>query len=336
MEKTKIGVIGLGGVAQLIHLPNLIKMNNVEITAVAELNKSRLQTVADKFSIKKRFCNYTELLNSGETEAVIILTPTSTHKEVAVNALKAKQHILVEKPLALNSAEAKEVLDTAKKYKKFVMVGMNLRYRPDAMILKSLIKSGEIGEPFYVKCGWIRRQSSKGKWFTNKEEAGGGVIMDLGILLLDLSLWLLDYPDVETVSSQSYYHNTKNVEDTFMGFIRCKNSSLINIESSWSMPVEKDQFYLNIVGTKGTASLNPFRIYKRLDEQFIDLTPAQTESSLNLFRKSYQNELKSFIGAIRGLNPVVSTGDESIARMKVLEAFNKSSLQKREINVKEL
>ncbi len=67
------------------------------------------------------------------------------------------------------------------------MVGMNLRYRPDAMLLRSLLSSGEIGDPFYVKCGWIRRQSSSEKWFTKKEESGGGVIIDLGILLFDLS-----------------------------------------------------------------------------------------------------------------------------------------------------
>ncbi len=71
------------------------------------------------------------------------------------------------------------------------MVGMNLRYRPDTMLLRSFINSNEIGEPFYIKCGWIRKQSSSEKWFTKKEESGGGVIIDLGIHLLDLALWLL-------------------------------------------------------------------------------------------------------------------------------------------------
>lgn len=335
-EKTKIGVIGLGGVSQVIHLPNLIKMNNVEITSVAETNKNRLKFVADKFNIKNRFCNYEEMLESGNTDAVIIATPTSTHKEIAVNALKHGQDIMVEKPLALNHNEVAEIIEASEKYKKIVMVGMNLRYRPDAMLLKSLIKSGEIGDPFYVKSGWIRRQSSKGKWFTRKEDSGGGVIMDLGILLLDLSLWLMDFPDVETVSSQSYYHNTKNIEDSFMGFFRCKDSSVISIESSWSLPVDKDQFYVTVHGTKGTASLSPFKIYKRIDDQFIDLTPAQSEKSTDLFKKSYQNELKSFIGAVRGLNPIASKGDDSLKRMKILEAIYLSSSEKKEISLNDI
>ena len=126
----------------------------------------------------------------------------------------------MEKPLARSYEEAKVIFDAAKKNKRKLMVGMNLRFQPDAMLLRSLLSSGEIGEPFYVKCGWIRRQSSTQKWFTKKTESGGGVIIDLGILLLDLSLWLLDYPAVLFVSAQNFNHNTKNVEDTSISFIK--------------------------------------------------------------------------------------------------------------------
>src|SRR5690606_40061205 len=131
-----------------------------------------------------------------------------------IACLKAKKHVLVEKPLARTYAEAKPIADTAKRHKKILMVGMNLRYRPDAMILKSILSSGEIGQPMYLKSGWIRRQSSKGKWFTRKQESGGGVIIDLGILLLDLSLWLIDFVPVTTVSTKNFSQITKTVEDT--------------------------------------------------------------------------------------------------------------------------
>jgi predicted dehydrogenase len=331
MEKTKIGIIGLGSVAQLVHLPIFAKTNNAVVTAVAEVRKSRLNTIGDKFGIKERYVDYHELLQKSDVEAVIIATPTNTHKEVAVDCLKAQKDILVEKPLARTFDEAKHVVSVGKKNKKKIMVGMNLRFRPDAMILKSILSSGEIGEPFYIKCGWIRRPSSSEKWFTKKEDSGGGVIIDLGILLLDLSLWLLDYPPVESVTTQNFSLNTKTVEDTSISFLRCKNSALISLESSWSLPVEKDIFYLNIHGKKGFASINPFRVFKKLEEQIIDLTPSQKENSLSLFKKSYENELKSFIGAVRGLNPVFSSGDEALLRMKILENMYSSSKQKIEL-----
>ncbi len=333
MEKTKIGIIGLGGIAQLVHLPNFTKMDNVVVTSVAEINKNRLNTIADKFNILERYTDYNEMLEKSDIEAVVIATPTSTHKEVSIAGLKAKKDILVEKPLARTFAEAKPIVDAAKKNKKKIMVGMNLRFRPDAMLLRSILNSGEIGEPFYIKCSWIRRQSSAQKWFTIKEESGGGVIIDLGISLLDLSLWILDYPPVDSVTTQCFYQNTKNVEDTSLSFLRCKNSSVINIETSWSLQVEKDIFNLIVYGTKGSASMNPFRIYKKIDEQFIDLTPSQAESALSAFKKSYQNELKSFIGAVRGLNPVFSSGDEALSRMKVVDAMYQSSKQKTEIKI---
>ncbi len=333
MEKTKVAVIGLGSIAQLVHLPNLTKMSNVNVVSVAEINSGRLNTIADKFNIKERYSDYNELLEKSEVDAVIIATPTSAHKEMAVASLKAKKDILVEKPLARTYTEGKAIIDAAKKNKKKIMVGMNLRYRPDAMILRSILGAGEIGDPFYVKCGWIRRQSSAQKWFTKKEESGGGVIVDLGVSLLDLSLWLLDYPEVTSVTTQCYNHNTKNVEDTALSFLRCKNSSSISIETSWSLPVEKDIFYLTVYGTKGAASLSPFRIYKKIDAQFIDLTPSQSESPMSAFKKSYLNELKSFIGAVRGLNPIFSSGEQSLLRLKIIDAMYQSTKQKNEIKL---
>lgn len=331
MEKIKVGVIGLGGVAQLVHLPNLIKLPNAEISAVSEINKNRLQTISNKFHIKERFTNYKEMLEKSDIEAVIIATPTNTHKEIAIDCLQAGKDVLVEKPLSRTYLEAKQVAEVAKKTKRKLMVGMNLRYRPDAMLLRSLINSNEIGEPFYVKCGWVRKQSSSEKWFTNKESSGGGVIIDLGIHLLDLVLWLLGYPEVSSVATTNFYHNTKNVEDTSISCIKCKNSAVINLEVSWSLPVEKDHFFFDVYGTKGSFSSTPLRLYKKIENDYINLTPTQIDSPPVLFKKSYLNELKSFFGAIKGLNPVFSSGDEAVHRMKVVEAMYESAKKKQEI-----
>lgn len=333
MEKTRVGVIGLGGIAQLVHLPNLKKLNSVELVSVAEINKSRLNAIADKFKVPERYTDYNELLEKSDVQAVVIATPTNTHKDIALACIKAKKDILVEKPFSRTYAEAKPVVDAAKKNKCKIMVGLNLRYRPDAMLLKTLINSGEIGETNYVKANWVRRQSSNEKWFTKKTESGGGVIIDLGILLLDLSLWLLDYPAVTTVSTQSFNTIAKSVEDTSVSFLRCKNSSLISLESSWSLPLDKDSFNVTVFGSKGSASLSPFKVVKKIDDKFIELSPPKEESTHTLFQKSYYNELKSFIGAVRGINPVISSGEEALIRMKIIESMYKSAEQKAEVKI---
>jgi predicted dehydrogenase len=310
-----------------------MKIKNAEISSVAEINKGKLNFVAEKFKVKKRFNNHTDLLNDDQTDAVIISTPTHLHKQIAIDCLNAGKDVLVEKPLARNSTEGKDIVECAKKNKRKLMIGMNLRYRPDSMLIRSLIDAGEIGDPYYIKCGWIRKQSSSEKWFTKREEAGGGVILDLGINLVDLALWLADYPKALSSSTKNYFHNSRNIEDTSVSFIRCEKSLTISIEASWNMAEEKDSFFANVYGTKGSIGINPFKLIKLLNDEQIDLGSTFNESATEAFKKSYLNELKSFIGAIRGLNPVFSSGEEALQLLKIAETMYSSAKKDQEVKV---
>jgi len=333
MGKTKVAVIGLGGVAQLVHLPILSKLSNVEIFAVADLNSNHLKTIGQKFNIEKRYTNFRELIKEEEIEAVIISTPTATHDEIAIECLKAKKHILIERPIARSLAEAKEINNTAKKYKKIAMVGMNFRYRPDSMLMKSLISSGELGDIFYIRCGLLRKQSSEQKWFLNKKLSGGGVIIDLGILILDLAIWIMNDTNIKSVSVQTYHQNTKEIEDSAVGMIRFQNNQVISFEISWAAHSEADTLKLTAYGTKGTAHLNPLRAYKQIGSNRLDYTINTTSNPANLSRKSYENELKHFIGAVRDNNPVISSSEDAVELMKLLEAIYKSAETKKEIGI---
>jgi len=333
MSRTRIAVIGLGGIAQLVHLPILSKFKDVEIAAVAEINKNRLNAVADKFSISGRFQDYNKMLDQVETDAVIIATPTNTHLKVASDCMPKQNYLFIEKPIARKYQEAKAINDLAKKHKCKVMVGMNQRFRPDAMLFKSLVTTNELGDLFYVKCGWARKQSSREKWMLKKSESGGGVLLDLGIVILDLALWILDYPQIDTVSAQYFFHNTKEVEDSAVIFLRCKNSTVINLEVSWSLYSEKQKLSLVSYGTKGIALLNPLRAYKRINEEYIDYSISNIKDDKNLFRKSYENELKHFVGGVRGLHPFQCTSDDSVLRMSIMDMIYKSAETKSEIKV---
>jgi len=333
MNKVKVAIIGLGGVAQLVHLPNLLKIKSVILQSVAEIKTNRLNAIAEKFNIPERYKDYRELLAKSDVDAVIVATPTALHKEIAIDCLNANKELLVEKPIARTFKEATAIVKAAKKNNKKLMVGMNLRFRPDTLLLKSLIQSKEIGDPFYARAVWIRRQSSEEKWFMKREDAGGGVILDLGISLLDLSLWLMDYPNVKTVQTQNFYQSRKTLEDTSISFIRCGNSKLINIETSWALPVEKDLFQLSVYGSNGSVTSTPLHLYKKVENQIIDLKPTLSESPSHLFKKSYLNELKSFIGAVRGLNPIFSSGEQAVERLRVIEAMYKSAESNHEVKI---
>lgn len=332
-DKVNVSIIGLGGIAQLVHLPILSKMKDVNIAAVSEINKSRLKSVAGKFGIKNRFSNYTEMLQEVQSDAVIIATPTNTHHKITLDAADAVKNILVEKPVTRTTEEADEIYKLVKKKNVNLMIGMNLRFRPDIMLLKSLLNSKEFGEPFYIKCSWIRNQSSMEKWFVKKNQSGGGVLSDLGIAILDLSAWLLNSPKVKSVSSQKFFNRTKSVEDSAVGLIRMEKEKVINFEVSWSLHAESQSMNLTAYGTEGTINLNPLKIYKRIDSTKIDYTPHKPKNSKELFSKSYENELKHFIGAIKGNHPLYCAPEDIIYQIELLNALHTSSDNKSEIKL---
>ncbi len=336
MAKVKIGVIGLGGIAQLAHLPLLKQLHNVEIAAVCDIKKNQLKNVADKFGVERRYSDYKKMLAEVPLDGVVIATPTDTHYEIAIDCLNAGKHILVEKPVTRNFNEALEIRKVAAEKGKLAMVGMNMRFRPDAMLMKSLLSSHELGEIFYARASWIRKRSSTAKWLTAKDKAGGGVLMDLGVLLLDLAAWLLEYPKIKRVSVENFKHRTKTVEDSSVGMLRLSENRIINFEVSWSLNSETDKLELDFFGTKGTAHLNPLRAYKVIGEEKIDITPfSSSAKGADAYVKSYENELKHFVAAVQNLIGIVSSIDGALHRMKLMDALYESAKLGKEIDYKE-
>ena len=202
------------------------------------------------------------------------------------------------------------------------------------MILKSFIEGKELGKVFYTKVGWLRKKRSDSDWLTRKEKSGGGVFIDLGIMMLDMAFWMMGYPDVKGVNATHFQHTTRNVEDTSIVRITMKNGSLVTIDVSWSLTVDDDVYYCSVYGTDGTATLNPLQVNKELHGSLVNLAPAKVESPHQLFRKSYEHELRHFLGAVRGLHPVVSTGDEAVQRMKIVDAVYKSARTGKEVTIR--
>jgi predicted dehydrogenase len=335
MEKARIGVVGLGSIAQTIHLPILSRFSDVEIVAVCDVDRSKAQMVAEKFKVRRYYNNFEKMLAiEQDLDGIDICTPTLSHKDIAIAALTEKNNLLIEKPLARTVAEAEDIAAAAKKYHQSLMVGMNNRFRPDAMILKSFIEDKALGKLFYAKAGWFKKLNTESAWLTKKTQSGGGVVLDLGIVMLDLAFWMMGFPEVKEVSATNYLHHTKDVEDSSIAYLKMKNGSTLTIEASWSFESTSDFFYCDCFGTEGSGSLNPFRIIKRMHDNLVNVAPASVETAQSLYRKSYENELKHWIGALRGLHSIVSNGDEAVQRMKIIDLIYKSAKRGKAIAVK--
>ncbi len=335
MEKVRIGIVGMGTIAQTIHLPILSKFTDAEIVAACDIDLNKATSVAKKYNIPRCYSSYEDMLKKEEEiVAVDVCAPTNMHQDIAIAVLESKRDVLVEKPLARTEKESMAIVAAAKKNHKQVMVGMNSRFRPDSMILKGFIQDKALGEIFYAKAGWFRKLDSSSPWLTRKEKSGGGVVLDLGIVMFDLAFWMMGYPEVSTVNGTNYSHYTKGVEDSSIIFMKMKNGATLTIEASWSFESNQDFFYCDCFGTDGSGSLNPFRILKRMHGSLVNVAPASHETPQTLYRKSYENELKHWIGALRGLHPVLSTGEESLHRMKIVDAVYRSARLGKAIAIK--
>jgi len=164
MNKTKVAVVGLGGIAQVMHLPSLLKMKEVELSAVCDTEIAKAKNIAVKYGIKKYYKEVDDMLKEyPDLDAVVISAPTNAHKELAVKCLDAGKDILVEKPLARDYKEALAIVEAAERNKKNLMIGMNNRFRNDVMMQRSFVRGNETGDVFYVKTGWLKTQSSTQK-----------------------------------------------------------------------------------------------------------------------------------------------------------------------------
>jgi len=333
MEKVKVAVVGLGWVAQVVHLPILKKLPDVDIVAVCDTLKDRARLVSEKFGFKRFYTDLETLLVSEDVSAVILCTPTHAHKAGVLVALRAGKDVLVEKPIAPTYREAMEIAEAARQSHRKLMVGMNHRFRPDTMILKSFIEGKELGQIFYTRIGWLRKRNFDTGWLTQKEKSGGGVLLDLGIVILDMAFWMMGFPTPKSVRASHFSHTTKGVEDTSLLSITMENRSVINVDVSWSMCLQDDVYYCQLFGTEGTASLNPLRINKQLHGNLVDVAPTKLDPPEKLFHRSYENELRHFLGAVRGMHPVISTAEEATQRMRIVEAAYKSARSGKEVHL---
>ena len=333
MSKVRIGIVGVGWVAQVVHLPTLLKMPEAEVVAICDRDKNRVRLVGEKFGITKQYTDLAQMLETEQLDAIDVCTSTDAHKDVTISALKAGKDVLVEKPIARTYAEALAMADAARETRRKLMVGMNHRFRPDTMILKSFIQGKELGKIYYTRVGWLRQRAFDQGWITQKEKSGGGVFIDQGIVMLDMALWMMGYPQVVRLNAAHYYNKTRKVEDTSVVTLTLNTGATVNIEVSWSMCLDQDIYYCYLHGSDGSASLSPMKIYKELHGSLVNLAPSRIDPPQHIFKRSYENELKHFLGAVRDLHPVVSTADEAVQRMKIVDAVYRAAKRGKEVTV---
>lgn len=202
----KLAIIGAGGIANAVHMPAYEKMDHVEIVAVCDIIPERARRMAERLGAPFTCMDYREVFELEGLDAIDICMPNNLHSIIAVDALNRGIHVFCEKPDAINTKEAERMKLAAENSGKVLMVMRNNWYRAFAAYLKEYIKDGKMGEIYAARCGWQRRRGipGKGGWFTTKAQSGGGPLIDLGVHMIDLAIWLMGNPEPVAVSGCTY------------------------------------------------------------------------------------------------------------------------------------
>jgi predicted dehydrogenase len=332
-EKLRVGLLGVGAIAQVVHLPVLSQLESVELAAVCDVDQVRAKALAARFGIPHVFRNDDDVFKSDVVDALIICTPSYLHEEQAIAALESGKHVLVEKPLAMSAAGVERVLAVAERTGRKVMVAMNNRYRPDTMALRPFALHDELGDIFLTRGAWLNRKVRvvRPTWRHRKATAGGGAMMDLGVQTLDLCFWMLGFPEATSVITHMHFPSGMEVEDTAGIIVRLKNGGGVSLTVSWSLVAERDRHYMRMLGTRGSGAISPLAVFKEIETgQMIDVTPSVSLGRENLYTASYRQELSHFVAVARG-GDTWEPPREQVQIMKIVEAGYRSYAEKREI-----
>lgn len=350
MEKVKIGLIGTGGIAQASHIPGYLSIpEQCEIVWACDIDEEVLEKVATKYNIPNTTTDYNEVFADPAVDAVSIMTPNAVHKEPTIAALKAGKHVLCEKPLALNAAECREMCRAAKESGKILQVGLQMRFTGPGRFMGDYIKNGHMGDIYYARAEAVRRRGVPA-WgvFIEKDKQGGGPLIDIGVHILDFTLFLMGYPKPVSASGRTWdelgkdpelfnywgdYDRKKfTVEDMAVGFIRFENGAVVVLESSFMSNIEQEVMRTQLFGTKSGASITPYAtndgitIYTEQDRQLFNLSPANVPEVAS----SHTAEIHAFVEAVREGKPSPVPGENGLILNAIFDALYQSSVSGKE------
>jgi len=335
MSKLRIGIIGVGGIAQGRHIPAFQSFSDdCEITAVSDVNKERAQEVATTHQIEHVFEDYHEMFH--HVDAVCICTPNKFHAEITIAALEAGVNVLCEKPMALSAEECERMLEASRRSGKVLAIAYHYRFMQNSQAAKQLME--EVGTPLVTRVQALRRRKVPG-WgvFTNKSLQGGGSLIDYGCHLLDLAIWLMGSPKHVEVNGSTYNvlsktpngvnqwgtfdHETFDVDDHVTAYIKFENGASLLLETSWAANILDDQEHVSISGADGGLSVFPLELYTAKNGMLMNSQAAWVPGEDDPGKA----QAKNFIDACRGEAELVVKPEEALQVSQIIDEIYQSA-----------
>jgi len=341
VKKIRVGVIGAG--IGRVHLSGYAKAADVDIAAVCDIDEDRARRTATEFGAPASYTDYKKMLAAGDVDAVSVCTPTALHTDIAIDCLAAGKHVICEKPMADTLDAGQRIVSAAESAAtrgQIFMMAMNNRFRAESIVLKTQIEAGELGEIYFAKCGWIRRNGIPGfgGWFTTKAMSGGGPLIDIGVHVMDLAIYLMGNPKPAAVFGSSYAkfgprglgggpwgappsgEKKFDVEDLATGLIKFDNGATLFLEASWASHIKAEKMYLTLMGAEGGADLEPLAIYKEMHGTPVDILPEPSGAP-----GGHEAEILHFIDCIRRKRQPLATAEQGLHILQIIDGIYRSA-----------
>lgn len=348
-KKLRIGIVGLGGIAQHAHMPGYEKLaDQVEMVAGSDISEAAREKAAERFKLAKTYDDYMKMLENEELDAISVCTPPASHAPASIAAMDRGIHVLSEKPVAMTAEEAKAMVDAAKRNNVKFMVGFQSRFSPESRLLKEHIDAGELGDIYYAQASALRRRGIPG-WgaFTLKEISRGGPLIDIGVHILDQTLWLMGSPKPVEVTGATYQKlgtrpginvswaggwdpNKFETEDSAFAMVRFDNDATLYLETSWAINLP-ERHTIRLAGTKGGAETHPLVIFGETPTHLTDNSPYIPEF---MKKQNLQDaKVKHFIDSIQNDTEPITTPDEIVSIAQLIDAIYESAETKKTVYI---
>ncbi len=350
-DKLKVGIVGVGGIART-HIPGWQVSEHAELVAGSDISEDVLKNWGEQYGVKKLYVNPEDLFADPEIDIVDVCTPNNYHAPLSIGALDAGKHVICEKPLAPSPQLVKDMIAARDRSGKLLMCAQSSRFAGSSLAMKRELDTGVLGNVYHARCWMLRRSGVPARpGFIMKKHSGGGPCIDIGVHVLDLTLWLMGNPNPIAVTGvakaelaqQEGAFSTMgrsggaipkefDVEDFAAAFVRFENGASLILETSWMLhqgPPSERQIWL--YGTKGGAHLPNCEIY------YSDYKTQQHHNyalqNTGDIARAHALECMTFAEAIAEGKPSPVPAEQSLQVMAILDGIYRSEEEGREVDI---
>ena len=332
MRNIRVAVIGTGGAGRC-HAMHYAQDPIAQLAAVCDPIEDKVKTFAATHGAAQVYLDYHQVADDPEIEAVSICTPNYLHREIAETVFAAGKHVLVEKPMATNAPDCQRMIAAAAKNNCKLQVGNMWRYHPEVLFVKDALDRGDIGDIVKVKGYGIHVNKGPRGWFIDRQQAGGGMLIDMGIHAINTARFVMGDPKAQSVYAHiDTRYGDYDVDDMGVVMIEFDNDSVCVIESGmWNPHADGPEAGTQLFGTKGYASIFPTQLTRDFNGTRGQFQPEAKYKHLDLIM--HQRQVAHFMDCIVNDRPPITSADVALEDMRIIDAAYESAAAKQVVKL---